>query len=287
MTHFMTKACGGRALRNTRIFSLLLSATFCLCTQLWAQTQTANPFSAKPVTIEGHGRALEAVLSQVQMAFRFPIYYEELPLENHSDLKVVAILGIKQGLVSPVSDLSVTLTDTDSTPYLAAKSVVAAYSKAGYPGMYKVVPHAHRIEVVPAQVRSSSGSMKDIVPMLSVPITFPLAERTVGDTLQLILDAASKQSGYPVLVIRAPAPTFQKVELSANGEALGDVLEDLSAALGSVFSVALRYVPDEKSYYFDVAPIAPPDAAGKPAVHGKSINPTYGPANSPFFIKTK
>ena len=288
MTEFITKLFGGSALRNTYVFSVFLSAIICPCTQVLAQSQTAGPFSAKPAKIEGHGRALEDVLSQVQVAFKFPIYYEELPFENPSDLKAVAIPGIRPALVSPVSDLTVTLTEVDSTPYLAIESVLSAYTQAGYPGIYKVVPHDHRIDVLPAQLRSFSGSMKDTVPILTVPITLSVAERTVADTLQLILDAASKQSGYRILIIRAPAPVFQTVQLGANGEALGDVLENLSDALGSVFSVAFRYVPDEKTYYFDVTGVAPPDPAGKPAVPGgKKINPTHGPANSPFFVQTK
>lgn len=98
MTEFIRKCSGGSALRNTYVSSVFLSATICPCTQVLAQAQTPGPFSTKPVKIEGHGRALEDVLSQVQVAFKFPIYYEELPLENRSDLKAVAVPGIKTGL---------------------------------------------------------------------------------------------------------------------------------------------------------------------------------------------
>jgi hypothetical protein len=288
MIELLTKYFGGSTLQNTGVFLVFLSAGICPYTQVLAQAQTKGPFSTKPVRLEGHGRALEDVLSQVQVAFKFPIYYEELPLENRSDLKAVTAPGIRAGLASPVSDLTVTLSELDSTPYLAIESVLSAYTQAGYPGVYKVVSHDHRIDVLPAQVRSGSGSMKHCMPILTVPITFPLAKRTVADTLQLILDAASKGSGYRVLVVGAPAPVFQTVELGANGEALGDVIENLSDTLRTVFSVAFRYVPDEKTYYFDVAGVAPPDPARQPAVPGgQKINPTHGPANSPFFVKTK
>jgi len=254
-----------------------------------ALAQAASPYSMAPVTIEGHDRALESVLDQVQLAFRFPIYYEELPLENQADLIIVSAPGGKREPVSPVSELTVSLTNLDSTPYLAIQTVLSAYAYAGYPGGYKVVPRDHRIDVLPAEIRASSGPRQSITPILTMPITFPLANRTVADTVQLILDTASRQSGYPILIVRGPGFNFRSVELGANGEAVGDVLEKLGAALGSVYSVALRYVPPEKAYYFDMGGnVFPPNAPGRPAVSGgKLITSTHGPSNSPFFTKDK
>lgn len=274
---------------NIRFVAFSISAIIALSTQDIAQAQTKEPFGSNPITIQGHGRALEDALTQVQLAFQYPIYYEELPLENTSELRAVTGRNKEKGLVSPVSALTVTLSKIDSTPYLAAQSVLSAYAQAGYPGTYKVVQHEHRIDVLPAQLRSSSGSMRDVTSILTLPITFPLAKRSVVDTVQLILDAASKESGYRVLIVGAPTPHFQSVELGANGEALGDVLENLGTALSTVYSFAFRYVPDEKTYYFDVAGVvAAPVASGKPWVQsGKKPLPTSGPQNSPFFTKSK
>jgi hypothetical protein len=288
MKQFFTKCVTPIVLRNTFVFSTLATILISWCSSSLTRAQATGPYGTNPVTIEGHGRALEDVLSKVQMAFRFPIYYEELPLENASDLQVVSVPGVKRGLVSPVSELTVTLTKLDSTPYLATQTVLGAYVQAGYPGSYKVVPHDHRVDVVPAQIRAPNGFKRDIMPILTIPISFPLAKRTAADTVQLILNAASKQSGYPVLIVRAPTPHFESVELGANGETVGDVLENLSTALSTVYSFAFRYVPDEKTYYFDVAGVASPDPQGKPAVHeGKRTPPMHGPDSSPFFVKNK
>jgi hypothetical protein len=208
-----------------------------------AHAQTVAPFRGKPVTIEAHGRVLSDVLEKVQLAFNSPINYEELPLENASDLKTVAVPGalISKHLVSPASDLTVTLTDLDSTPYLAAQTVISSYTQAGYPGSYKVIQLANRIDVVPAQLRSSSGSMHDVRPILTQPLTFPVAKRSVGDTIQLMIDAVSKQSGYPVLPVRVPGLRFKTIEFGANGESVGDVIEHLGAELGSsLCSIPLR-----------------------------------------------
>jgi hypothetical protein len=273
---------------NARFVALSISAVIVLSTQSAGQAQTKEPFSANPVTIEGHGRALEDVLTQIQWAFQYPINYEELPLENISELKAVMGRNKERDLVSPASALTVTLGKLDSTPYLAVQSVLSAYAQAGYPGTYKAVQHEHRIDVLPAQVRSSSGSMRDLTPILTIPISFPIAKRTSADTVQLILDSASKRSGYRLLIIGAPTPHFQSVELGANGEALGDVLENLATALSSTFSFTFRYMPGHDTYYFDfTGVVAPTTFSGKPPVQGgKKPLPTHGPENSPFFVKS-
>lgn len=270
-----------------RGFWLCCLALGSLAGRLPLEAQTVKPFGATPVILHGKGRALEDVLSQVRKAFEYPIYYEELPLENSGDLLSVKLAGFAPALVSPVSKLTVSLSEIDSTPYLAVQSVLGAYGQAGYPGTYRVFQRENRIDVLPSEVRSSTGSLRTITPILTQPISFPIATRTVADTLQLILDSASKQSGYKILIVRAPTPHFQSVELGATGQSLGNVLEDLSTALSTNYSISFRFVADTKTYYFDAGPSSPPDPPGIPATHPKKATPTHGPADNPFFIKTK
>jgi hypothetical protein len=251
------------------------------------EAQTVKPFGVTPVTLQGKDRALEDIFSQVRKAFKYPIYYEELPLEHSGDLVSVKVAGFTPALVSPVNNLTVTLSEIDSTPYLAVQSVLSAYAHAGYPGTYGVFQRRNRIDVLPSQVRSSTGSLRTITPILTQPISFPIATRTVADTLQIILDAASKQSGYKILIVRAPTPHFQSVELGATGQSLGDVLEDLSTALSTNYSISFRFVPDTKTYYFVAGPSAPPDLPGVSATQTQKVAPTHGPADSLFFIKAK
>lgn len=270
--------------------SILVFAAALASAQAVAHAQVSAPFSSKPVTIEADGRVLSDILDKVEVAFKSPIDFEDAPLESAADLVVVTVPGarVEKSLGSPVSNLTVTFTELDSTPYLAAQSLIGAYAQAGYPGVYKVVPHDNRVDVVPAQVRSAGGSMRDVTPILTLPLTFPLAKRTLGDTMQLIMDAVSKQSGYAVFPSgSAPGFPLQTIELGANGESVGDVIENLATALHTVLAARFLYDPNQKTYYLDLKGVAPPDAPGQPAVPGpKKNNPTHGPANSPFFVKS-
>jgi hypothetical protein len=269
-----------------RQWTVLMCGSIFLIRPVLIHAQSLSPFGPSAATLNGTGRALEDVLTQVKMAFQYPIYYEELPLENSGDVRVAQAPGFKAEAVSPVSSLSVTLSGIDSTPYLAVQSVLSAYAHAGYPAEYRVIQHERRLEVVPFQVRATDGSGRAVTPILSLPISFPVATRTAVDTLQLMVDSASKQSGYKIVIIRAPTPHFQNVEMGATGEAFGDALEKMSAALSSNYSISLRYVIDTKTYYLDAGPSSPPDPPGLPATHGKKSTPTNGPANSPFFTKS-
>ncbi len=247
--------------------------------------------SISPVTITvNSGRPLAEVLERVEQHFLSPINYEEAPYESPADLKTITVSqngASKTLLARPISDFSVTLTDLDSSPYLAAQSVINSYISASLPGSYKVVQQDKRVDIVPTQVRGVSGSIRDVSPIMSGPVTFPSAERSVMETVQLIADAVSGQKGPKVLPLNVPFGMLETVELGADGETAGDVIENLGRALGRSLSYQCLYDATGKNYYLNLVNIASAPVPGGPPQHGLNTHPKTGPANSPFFVKQK
>ena len=226
----------------------------------------------------------------MQQQLLSPINYEEAPYESSRDL--ISITITQQGrpkvlLARRVVDFSVTLDNSDSTAYLAAQSVLSGYLNAGLPGIYKVIQQNDRVDVVPTQVLGISGSMRDITPVMSRPVSFPLATRSVVDTVQLIADSVSSQSGTHVLPLSLPFGILETVELSATTESAGDVIENLGIKLGRTVSYQCLYDATSKNYYLNLHILAPKNIPGGPPLHGYTRHPSAGPTNSPFFIKSK
>lgn len=244
-----------------------------------------------PITITVNtGRPLAEVLSRVQQELQSPIDYEEAPYESAVDLKSISILqnGSPRTLrVRPIVDFSVILNVGDSTAYLAAQSVLSAYIIAALPGTYKVVQQINRVDVMPTSVLGANGSARDVTPVMSWPVTFPLARRSIAATLQLIADSVSRGSGTKVLALNLPFGILDTVEFGANGESAGDVIENLGVKLGRTVSYQCVYDATSETHYLNLSLVAPKPVPGGPALHGLQKHPTAGPANSPFFIKQK
>jgi len=235
-------------------------------------------------------RPLAEVLATVQQQLLSPICYEEAPYESSADLKNITIMqdgGPKVLRTRPIVDFGFTLNLSDSTGYLAAQSALSSYIHSGLPGSYKVVQQNGRVDVAPTQVRAADGSMKDVTPVMSQPVTFPVAERSVVDTVQLIAESVSSESGIKVLPLNLPFGILERVELGANGETAGDVIENLGAKFGRTISYQCLYDATSKTYYLNLIGVAPASPPGGPPIHGIQKHPTTGPANSPFFVKQK
>jgi hypothetical protein len=261
---------------------------------LWSFLDAQNTASAVAAPTEirvTEGRGLPEALDQVQQKFLKPITYEEAPFESPTDLGRVTVqgkAGPRQLFVNPQALFTVTLGTVDSTPYYASQTVLSAYQNAGGRGVYKVVlQQSDRVDVVPVQVLGTGGSMREITPVMSRPLTFPNATRSLPQTVTLITDALSKVSGFKVIPMSLPGEPLTAVTLGANGESAADVIEKLGQAINSPVSFQCLFEPNEKAYYLNLKTVAPPSVAGGPALHGRRKNPKTGPSNSPFFTKTQ
>lgn len=270
--------------------SLATAAAIAILAVSPSYAQTA-PGAAQGITIHVNtGRPLAEVLEGAQQHFRSPISFEEAPYESEQELSKVTILqaGLQKTLLTrPQVDFSVRLEAGDTTPFLAAQTALGAYIAEGLPGTYKVVQQNDRVDVVPVQVRSASGSMRDIQPIMSSPITFPLATRSALETVQLIVNGIASHTGAKILPLNMPFHTGETVELGAVGQSAADLIEELGAKLGGTLSFQCLYDPTDKAYYLNiesVAPLSPP--GGQRATAPKTV-PKTGSPNNPFFTKSK
>jgi hypothetical protein len=172
----------------------------------------------------------------------------------------------------------------EADAYLAVQAVLAGYADAKFPGSYKAVQKNGAVEVIPSQVLGATGVMHGVTPVMSRPVTFPYAERLVLETVQLIVDSASKAAGVRAKMLNVPFDESRRVALGATGQPARDVLANLLAKTGGApKSYQLLYEPNERAYYFNLTPVAAtiPDPAGlvpPPTRQAPAVE-------NPFFIK--
>ena len=256
--------------------------------QTVASGQSTADFRQSTIDIESV-RPLAHALDRVQELLRSPINYEEVPYENDRDFSERSTAGLKSRVVLRGGQISANIEPAGGDPYLAVQTVLAVYTSAQLPGAYDVVKNEGSIDVIPTQVLGANGSMRNVTPVMSRPVAFPYAERSVLDTLQLIVDSVSQVSGVRVLLLStpfhySPSPETDKVTLGATGEEARVVIANLVAKLAPM-SYRLLYDPGQKTYYLSLISVPaslPNAAASRPSTtrHGA------GAANS-FFIKDK
>jgi hypothetical protein len=279
---------------RTRLFfgKLVLGAVCTIVLALIPSAATAQgvPGSSAPITLASQNeRGLANILNRVQHLFLSPITFEEVPYENAGELRRITLIRDnlpESRFVNPVTDFSVTLGEMDSTPYLAAQAALSAYKSAGRPGFYTVVELNNRVDVMPSQVLGANGAMKTITPIMSYPVSFPPATRTLSDTLQLLVSDVSRASGRKVILLNIPGGLLETVELGASGLPARDVVAEIGTALKRPVSFQCLYDVGSSTYYLDVMSVTPDPVPGGPPQHGyPKPRPTVGPIDSPFFIK--
>lgn len=254
------------------------------------QTTHEPSHTAGTYSVSQTGRPLAEILLQLQQAFLSPIDYEEVAYESPAVLKsktIMTIHGLRKVAFTPQTHFSATLTQDDSTPYLALHSVLAQYKSAGLYAAdgYRVVQQANRIDVLPAQVLGANASVHKAVPVTSYPVTFPSSERTVEQTLALLFQQVSLVSGKKVILMSDPFVSSKtKITMGANAESPGDILEKIGQSVGATLSYQCLFDASDATYYVNIYPVAA-------SVTGSLYNskapgtPQPQPAHSIFFTK--
>jgi hypothetical protein len=260
-----------------------ISAAFAVVLGFFAvsATMTGQQASTPTSIVAGAGRPLANVLDQIQHQFLQPISYEEVPFENPTDLGSVAV----KASATPNVSFSVTLGATDTTPYFATATTLNSYHNAGLPGVYSAIQNNGWVNVVPAQVLGTDGKMKPVVPIMSNKVTFAAISRDGADTLQLLADALSTTSGLKVLLLNQPFAFGEKVAVGANGEQAGDIIYKIGVSINRPVSYQCLYDVRSKTYYLNVAIVAPPNVPGSTIRPQPKPRPSVGPSNSPWFKK--
>lgn len=248
------------------VIILLLFPNLAPCQQGLPQTIVLKAKSPSP---------LADIVDQIEHLYAQPVNFEEEPYQNSKDLKPTPVKqedGSTIVLLSPpVAELDVTLGPTDTSAYNALQTALAAYHSAGLPGEYAVEDTGGRLSVVPRYVTDAGGTPVAITPLMATPARFPLADRLVVDTLQIVAAAVAAQRDAKVILLDTPFHVTDTISFSANGEPARDVI----ASIGEVFHVALSsqwlYDATTKTYYMTVQSIFRPNPAGGPPQPGPPI----------------
>ena len=262
----------------------ILAATL-VAAPLHAQSAVAfnGPWT---MTVESE-RPLMNMLDRIQNIYKYPINYEEVPVENASELRVTNVPTVGGGMriSNAIGKFTVSLDQTIQGPYDATVAVMNAYGAAGLPGKFQVIPRAGSVDVIPIQLLGASGQMRQMQAMMGRTVTFPAAERPILATLDLLSTALSKASGFKV-DIYMPAPENLTAVVGANSETARDVVSKIGQALGSMICYHGSYDPYDKHYYILVNTVSnwTPKAPGQknPPMY---IPPPQAGANNPFFTK--
>ena len=237
-------------------------------------------------------RTLMMALLEIQKATGMPISYEEPPYESTGDLirtTPASHPGLRPMLVARTSPNAVIVAlpglGSASDPMTFVETIVNAYHNAGLPGRYKVVRRQGSIDVIPSEVAGVSGGTKAITPIMSRAVTFPYAERSVIETMRLIVGAMSRASGRDVRLLATPFnPEMPvRVAMSADGSSVADELSLLATKLGiPAVSYQLVFDPNDASYYLTVTRRSSDHPAGRGT---RAPNPAS--KDNPFFPRTK
>lgn len=121
----------------------LVSAIWMLVVTSITGAQSGSPDGTVPLHVHT-GRPLAEMIDKIQHLYVKPVNFEEVPYESSGDLISRSVRQEDGSAVTlldpPIVDFAVTLGPSDSTVYKAAQSAAAAYTKAGLPGIYEVIP---------------------------------------------------------------------------------------------------------------------------------------------------
>jgi hypothetical protein len=188
-------------------------------------------------------------------------------------------------LATRIVGFTVTLSQSDPTVYDATQSVLARYNSAGLPGIYSVIQNGDRVSVVPQRVRASAGEMVKVKPVMSAPVQFRSATRSVVETLQLLAKSVSSQTGAKVVLLNVPFHLTDTVTMSAVGEPAREVIESLGKIFGVALSSQCLYGATDKTYYLNASSIFPGNPAGVPPEPGPSHSRPHLNVTNPFFVQ--
>jgi hypothetical protein len=121
---------------------------------------------------------------------------------------------------------------------------------------YQIVQQPERIDVIPAQVLKRNGSKNPVVPVMSHAVSFPTSERTVEETLVMLLKEVSKASGKKITLMSDPYTALSpKVAIGADNEVPGDVISKIGESIGATLSYQCLFDASDSTYYVNIYPV--------------------------------
>ena len=256
---------------------------------------------------------LAAAAREIERISGIPVNYEDVRCDFPADQKditegnvtpaQVRLNGPVKVIVPRGGPLSATIAVNASTALLqdadatasALNSIISAYNASGtLPGSFRLESANGEFFLEPVTMRDVSGNTVPVQAVLSTPITLPLQRRGAYETLDLILAAASKASGFKIDIGMVPTNglAMSHPAIGADQEPASHVLARLMNSLlgygpilpaaSPAFSYRVLYDVQLKYYMFNMlevgylgvryntAPIAaPPSGSGRPGWNKK------------------
>jgi hypothetical protein len=147
--------------------------------------------------------------------------------------------------------------------------VVADYEASANPGRFRLRGEsAGRFAIVGVGSKGNTGEEKAVAPILDSRISLPVQERSVSDTIQLILQTVSEESEHKVLLGSAPVNLVLQARGKIGGENLParQLLAQIASATRFPMVWRLLYDADSHCYFmnFEIAMDTTGDASGVP-----------------------
>ncbi len=102
----------------------------------------------------------------------------------------------------------------------------------------------------------------EVKPVMSAPVQFPSATRSVVETLQLVAQSVSSQTGAKVVLLNLPFHLTDTVTMAAPGEPAREAIGSPGKIFGVAFASQCLYDATDKTYYLNVNSIFPGNPAG-------------------------
>jgi hypothetical protein len=210
-----------------------------------------------PRPLERTAELLERKL-QVAISYEEPAWSSAGDLSNAADLPQNSVLASKNPawrgpLVPRSSTVDVTIPATGATVAAIIQAALDNHRLRGNPGEFKAVQLGDGgFSIVAERVDDQNGGIVTSVSPLDLRITMPEEERTMADTLAVLIRAINATSKIPVV-----RPTIGgkghfdivRVRVGAQNEPARDVLSRILRVPGQPkFSWTLDYMPDLRTY---------------------------------------
>lgn len=137
--------------------------------------------------------------------------------------------------------------------------VLLDYSASSNPGRFTLKKeNVNRFSVVGVGIKDATGSEKDIIPVLDVRIKLPSEERSLNDTLELVLRGVSEKTGYRIEVGTAPENLMLKTKIGLRGEEqpARDIMSRIADASEVPLAWRLLYDADSRAYFMNLYVVA-------------------------------
>jgi hypothetical protein len=206
---------------NSRIARLGL--VFCVSLFL----ATAAIGATITVSIPAQPRPLWQLARELEKAYKWRITYEEAPLENSADLVNSATIGT-HWIARPTAFQAAFEEPQDSRSmeekWKILDRLVAKYS--GPHGTMTVLSNGDYSHIIPTTLKNKAGQIVPFEPLLNTRVSFESAQRSLLETVRLIMSQVSSIRGVSIGLGTIPTNLFLQQQLltDADNEPAREVL---------------------------------------------------------------